>query len=280
MDRMIELANLRVHYRDRGEGPLVVLLHGWPQDSSCWRLVEPALAEHFRVVSPDLRGYGLTDKLGPFDKRTMATDLRHLVEALGYDAVRVVGHDRGARVAHRFALDHPDLLTHLVILDVAPTLETFRHGTPETARGYWHWLFHLQPDLPELLIGANLEAYLRFFFERWTVQRPVVEEAVPRYVEGFRRPGALRAALDDYRATFPDDIELDAADHAAGRRVTAPVLVLWGEQGLPAMLPVLDIWRGYAEDVRGRALPECGHFLPEEQPEVLAEELLAFLRCG
>lgn len=278
VDRMVDLPGLRMHYRESGEGRLVLLLHGWPQDSFCWRKLAPLLADEFRVVCPDLRGYGLTDKpKGGYDKRTMAADIRSLVDHLGAQTVALVGHDRGARVAHRFALDHPETVDHLAVLDVAPTLETFRHGSPETARGYWHWLFHLQPDLPEALVGHDVGTYLRFFFERWTVQRAALEDGVAHYVEAFSRPGALRAGFDDYRATFPDDVDLDAADQAAGHLVTAPVLALWGDRGLPASLPVLDIWRRYASDVTGGPIGACGHFLPEEQPVEVARRLREFL---
>ena len=278
MERSIRLPNLTMNYRDTGgEGPLVVLLHGWPQTSYCWRLVEPALAAHFRVVAPDLRGYGLSDKpVAGYDKARMAQDVRELVAALGYDSVRLVGHDRGARVAHRFALDHPEMLTHLSLLDICPTLHTFRNGTPETARGYWHWLFHMRPDLPELLVGANIEAYLRYFFEHWAVERAALEEAIPHYVTAFSRPGALRTGFEDYRAT-DTDLELDSADFEAGRRVMIPTQVLWGEHGLVGGADVLAAWRPFAPEVSGQALTGCGHFLPEEQPRVLSELLLGYL---
>ena len=278
METAIRLPDLTMNYRDNGDGPLVLLLHGWPQTSYCWRLIEPLLATQFRVVAPDLRGYGLTDKpQAGYDKRRMAQDIRDLVEALGYDRVRLVGHDRGARVAHRFALDHPEALTHLSLLDIAPTLHMFRNGTLETAQGYWHWLFHLRPDLPELLVGANIDGYLRYFFEHWTVQRRSVEDAIGHYVTEFSRPGALRAGFDDYRATIPDDLALDAADRDAGIAVQIPVQVLWGEQGLAASMDVLEVWRPYAPKVTGQPIPNCGHFLPEEQPALLTDLLLPYL---
>jgi len=163
------------------------------------------------------------------------------------------------------------------LLDIVPTRETFRRADATIARGYWHWLFHLQPDLPELLVGGNVEAYLRWFLERWTVNRPAVEEAVPEYVRAFSAPGALRAGFDDYRATFPDDLDADEASAAAGERLRMPLLVLWGAAGLPSRLPVLDIWRDYATDVRGQEIAECGHFLPEERPTEVADHLLRFL---
>ena len=269
---------IRMHYVRADSGPAVLLLHGWPQTWYCWRTVIPLLADAFTVIAPDLRGYGQSDKPpSGYDKRTMARDVRELVRGLGFERVSVVGHDRGARVGHRFGLDYPEDVDRLAVLDVVPTREMFRRPDAGIARGYWHWLFHLQHDLPELLVGANIEAYLRFFFERWTYNRPAVEEAIPEYVRAFSAPGALRAGFDDYRATFPDDMDSDDASAEEGRRLTMPVLALWGAAGLPARLPVLEIWREYAPDVRGHALPDCGHFLPEEQPAALVKELRAFL---
>jgi haloacetate dehalogenase len=268
-----------MHYQAAGdEGPLLLLLHGWPQTSHCWRhLIEP-LAERYRVVAPDLRGYGQTDKpVSGFDKRTMASDVRELARALGHDRVTLVGHDRGARVAHRYALDHPAEVEQIVFMDIIPTREMWRRLDVRTGTAYWHWLFHLQPDLPELLVGDHVEAYLSYFFQRWTYNRHGLEpEAVAEYVRAFSLPGGLRAGFDDYRASFPVDAEHDEAD--AGRRLPMPALVLWGEHGLPGTLPVLDIWREYADDVQGAAVTGSGHFLAEEQPAAVLERLRAFLR--
>ena len=281
MDRehgMVAVNGIRMHYVREGEGPPVVLLHGWPQTWFCWRLLMPLLAERFTLIAPDLRGYGLSDKpAGGFDKRTMAADVRALARELGHDRVALVGHDRGARVAHRYALDHPGEVERLAVLDVIPTRAMFARIDEQLARGFWHWLFHLQPDLPELLVVGNIDAYLRWFFERWTHNRPPVEEAVPEYVRAFSAPGALRAGFHDYRATFPDDLEADDASAAAGDKLTVPVLALWGATGLTGKLPVVDIWREYATDVDGEAIGDCGHFLPEEQPAVVADRLLRFL---
>ncbi|NYI04756.1 alpha/beta fold hydrolase [Allostreptomyces psammosilenae] len=269
---------VRLHYTQAGTGPLVVLLHGWPQTRLCWRKIWGELATRYTVVAPDLRGYGLSDKpTGGYDKRRMAADMAGLVRELGFERASVIGHDRGARVGHRWALDHPEQVERLAVLDVVPTREMFRRLDASVAAGYWHWLFHLQPDLPERLIGPDVRGYLEYFFERWTYDRHGLEpEAVDAYVRAFSRPGALRASLDDYRAQEVD-LSHDEADAQAGRRVTAPVLALWGSVGLPARLPTLEIWKEYAEHVTGAEIPRCGHFIAEERPRALLDHLDGFL---
>jgi haloacetate dehalogenase len=276
--RTVVLPNgLRMHCRIAGDGPLVILLHGWPQTGHCWRFVQPALVRAgYTVLAPDLRGYGRTDKPATgYDKRAMAEDVRQLAAVFGFDRTRVVGHDRGARVAHRYALDRPDEVSHLAVLDIVPTLAAFTRGDVNTARGYWHWLFHLQPDLPELLVGPQIDAYLRYFLERWTVQRQGLADGIDHYLEAFRQPGALRAGFDDYRAT-DQDLRHDRASADAGDRLTMPVLALWGEHGLPGSAPVVETWSEFATDVRGEMIPDCGHFLAEEQPQALVDRLLTF----
>lgn len=274
-----DVDGVRMHYLRAGEGPAVVMLHGWPESSRMWRHMLPALAERHTVVAPDLRGYGLTDAPpGGYDKRTTADDVRGLVHQLGLGPVAVVGHDRGARVAHRWGLDHPDEVSQLAALDIVPTREVVRRFDPAVAAGFWHWLFHMQPDLPELLVTGREDAYLRWFFEHWSWRREVFDaETVSGYVSDFSRPGRLRAGFDDYRATLEEDLPADEASFAAGERLTMPLLALWGAHGLVARLPVADIWREYATDVQAEALPDCGHFLPEEQPEAVAARLIAFL---
>jgi pimeloyl-ACP methyl ester carboxylesterase len=237
------------------------------------------LAERCTVIAPDLRGYGLTDKpLDGYDKRTMAGDVRALVHALGFDVVTLIGHDRGARVAHRYGLDHPDEVARLVAMDIIPTREMWRRLDVDLGRRYWHWLFHLQPDLPELLAGRDVAAYLSYFFERWTHNRDAFPpEVVDEYVRAFSRPGALRAGFDDYRASFPLDGRHDDEDAEAGRVLTMPVLALWGAEGLLGALPTEEIWRGYAPDLTAAAIPACGHFLAEEQPQAVLAQLRSFL---
>jgi haloacetate dehalogenase len=270
---------IRMHFVRQGAGPLLMLLHGWPQTSYMWRRVMPTLAQRWTVVAPDLRGYGLSDKpTWGYDKRTMAEDVRALARRLGGERVVLAGHDRGARIAHRYALDHPDEVERLILLDVIPTREVLRRMDCELAYGYWHWFFHALPDLPEALITNNLEAYLRWFFEHWAYRREVFDErTVAHYVSAFRRPGAVRAGLDDYRATLREDADADETSARAGARLAMPVLVLWGAQGLVGRLPVEAIWGPYAADLRAEAIPECGHFLAEERPDEVVERLHAFL---
>jgi haloacetate dehalogenase len=266
---------IRMYYRLQGEGPLLVLLHGWPQTGHCWRHLVGPLSREYTVLVPDLRGYGRSDlPRDGHDKRTRAEDLHQLIRALGHESATVIGHDRGARVAHRWALDHPDDIERLVVMDIIPTREMWRRMDANLARGTWHWLFHLQPDLPELLAGANTDAYIRYLIDSWA-HVPLPEEDIAEYVRAFSRPGALRAGFDDYRAAFPRDAEQDDADF--GRKITMPLLALWGEHSFLQAIDALAVWRDYAEDVTGTVIEECGHFLAEERPEIVLDELRAFL---
>jgi haloacetate dehalogenase len=267
---------IRLFYRRIGEGPLLLLLHGWPQTGRCWHRIWAPLAAAYTVVVPDLRGYGRSDKpVTGHDKRTRAEDLRQLMHQLGFARATVVGHDRGARVAHRWALDRPGDIERLVLMDIIPTREMWLRMDKDRARGSWHWLFHQQPDLPELLAGSDPGAYVRYFLERWAFV-PLPEEDIAEYVRAFSAPGALRAGFDDYRASFPLDWEHDEADF--GRKLIMPLRVLWGARSaLQRGSDPLAIWRDYAEEVSGRAIEDCGHFLAEERPDAVLEELRGFL---
>lgn len=275
-----DLAGLRLFYRRAGSGSrLLVLLHGWPQTSYCWRHLIGPLARDYTVIAPDLPGYGRSAiSATGYDKRAMAADLSQLVTTLGFATATVIGHDRGARVAHRWALDHPHQVTRLALLDVLPSRHVMTSFDRDSAAGLWHWFFHLQPDLPELLIGANVEAYLRFFFERQSLDPAAIDaRAVAEYVEAFADPGALHASLEDYRASFGTDLVADEADATAGRTLTQPLLLLWGADGGLGSADVLRIWSDYAENPDGTAISDCKHFLPEEQPGRVLDALLAFL---
>jgi haloacetate dehalogenase len=255
----------------------MVLLHGYPQTGHMWRKVMPALAERFTVVAPDLRGYGDSDRpAAGYDKRTMARDIAELIQSLGLAPVVLVGHDRGARVAHRFAVDHPALLTRLVLLDIAPTYDAFAATDQVSARVRWHWFFHQVPDLPEALTAGREDVYLRFLYRAWAGNPAAIEEeAIQEYVRCFRQPGAMRAGFEDYRAGATVDLEHDAADR--DRKVTVPTLVLWGESQRTAQArDMLGVWRARCEQVEGWPVPECGHFIPEEQPEAVVQAILKF----
>lgn len=269
--------SVRIHYRRMGAGPGLVLLHGFPQTGHCWRKVMPALAERFTVVAPDLRGYGDSDRPATgYDKRTMAADVAEVIRAHGFGAVVLVGHDRGARVAHRFALDHPTLLTHLIMLDIAPTYDILERMDYRGARARWHWFFNMVPDLPEALTAGREEIYLRFMFKGWTLNPAAIEEeAVQEYVRCFRQAGAMRAGFEDYRAA-PIDQEHDAADR--GKRVRVPTLVLWGGGRAPQVHDMLAAWKPRCERVDGWAVPDSGHFIPEEQPQAVIDAILKFVR--
>jgi len=269
--------HVRIHYRRLGQGPGLVLLHGYPQTGHMWRKVMPALAERFTVVAPDLRGYGDSDRpRGGYDKRTMAADVADVVTTLGLGPALLVGHDRGARVAHRFALDHPTLLTRLVLLDIAPTYDVFAGMDQTSARARWHWLFHQVPDLPEALTAGREEVYLRYMYRAWALNPAAIEEeAVQEYVRCFRQPGAMRAGFEDYRAGATVDLEHDGADR--DKKIAVPTLVLWGAGRTAQAADMLSVWRARcAARVEGRAVPDSGHFIPEEQPAAVIDAILRF----
>jgi haloacetate dehalogenase len=275
--RYVRANGIRVHAWVGGEGPALVLLHGYPQSGIMWRKVAPALARRFSVVVPDLRGYGDSDKpRDGFDKKTMAADIHGVMQALGHARYRVVGHDRGARVSHRLALDHADAVERLSLLDIVPTHTLFRDTGRELAAAYWHWFFFQVPDLPEVMIGATPEPFLRNMFRALSAEAGAIEEAAfAEYLRVFMLPGTIRCGLEDYRAAAKQDFADDEADLAL--RVTCPVQILWGEFGkMHTLFDVLATWRDKANDVRGRPLP-CGHFIPEEAPAALLAELEPFL---
>jgi len=276
--RVVRANGIRLNTWLGGRGAPVLMLHGYPQTGQMWRKVTPRLLNEFNVVCPDLRGYGDSDKpRDGYDKRTMAQDIHLLMESLGHKRYAVVGHDRGARVAHRLALDHSDAVSRLCVLDIVPTHTVFRDAGRELAAAYWHWFYFQVPDLPELMIGAAPEAFLRYMLRGLTFRAGAIEEPmVQEYLRAFTLPGTIRAGLEDYRAAASRDFEDDERDLAL--RVRCPVLAIWGEQGkMHALFDVLATWREKAQDVRGRALP-CGHFIPEEAPEELVTELRQFLR--
>jgi haloacetate dehalogenase len=275
--RTIRANGIRLNAWIGGKGAPAVLLHGYPQTAQMWRKVAPQLLTDHTIVCPDLRGYGDSDKpRDGYDKRTMARDIHLLMESLGHKRYAVVGHDRGARVAHRLALDYPDAVTRLCVLDIVPTHTVFRDAGKELAAAYWHWFFFLTPDLPELMLGAVPEAFLRHMLRALTARAGAIEEPMlQEYLRAFTLPGTIRAGLEDYRAAATRDCEDDERDLAV--KVRCPLLAIWGEYGkMHTLFDVLATWREKAADVRGRPLP-CGHFIPEEAPAELLAELRPFL---
>ncbi len=265
-----------------GEGPPLLLLHGYPQTSAIWHRVAPDLAETYTVVCADLRGYGRSHKPptqrdhGPYSKRAMAGDMAALMSALGFERFSIAGHDRGGRVAHRLALDHPDRVTALATLDIAPTREMYAEARSAFAQSYWHWYWLSQPaPFPETLIGADPDFFwLKKCGSGSAGMAPFQWEALNEYLSAFRDPAVIHATCEDYRAARTIDIAHDDAD--AGRKVTAPLLALWGAQGaIQRHFDCLDLWRRRAERASGQALPG-GHYLPEELPRAVSQALIAF----
>jgi haloacetate dehalogenase len=268
-----------------GSGPPLLLLHGHPQTRAIWHRVAPTLAQHHTLVMADLRGYGDSSKPpgapdhANYAKRLMALDQLALMRSLGFEQFDVLAHDRGARVAHRLALDHPQAVRRLVLLDIAPTLAMYEQTSEAFARAYWHWFFLIQPaPLPERLIEADPAAYVRDVMGRRSAGlAPFDERALAEYQRCLALPGAAHGLCEDYRAAAGIDLLHDRADRDAGRLLTMPLLALWGEDGVVhRCFKPLDEWRLAATDVRGRALP-CGHYIAEEAPQALLAQVLPFL---
>jgi haloacetate dehalogenase len=281
--RCIAAEGVEISCRVGGAGPPLLLLHGYPETHACWHRLAPRLAESFFVVLPDLPGYGDSEFLEPDDdnrryaKRHTATIMVGLMRTLGHDRFVLVGHDRGARVAYRLALDRPDSVARLALFDILPTIEEWAGFDKDEALATFHWPFLAQRDeLPERLIAGAPDFFLEHLMRRWAGDpRLIAPEALAEYLRCFRRESVIRATCADYRAGATVDVEHDAADRAAGRRIVCPLLVLWGA-GRRDLLPA---WRRWAGDVRGAALP-CGHFLQEEAPHAVLAHLLPFLQAA
>jgi haloacetate dehalogenase len=265
------------------DAPALLLLHGYPQTHAIWHKVAPGLAQRFNVVATDLRGYGDSGKppSSPeheaYSKREMAKDQVEAMRRLGFERFFLAGHDRGGRVAHRLAVDHPQQVAKLAVLDIAPTLAMYEQTNEAFARAYWHWFFLIVPaHLPERMIEADPKLYLRRKMgEGAAGMKPFAPEAWAEYERCFTS-GAIHASCEDYRAAATIDLVHDRADREAGRRVRAPLLALWGAHGVvERCFKPLDEWRRVADDVRGHALP-AGHYLPEEVPNLVAGELERF----
>jgi len=280
-EAVVDTGEASIHLHRGGSGPPLLLLHGHPETHAMWHRVAPALAEDFTVVAATLRGYGRSSKPAstpdhePYSKRAFARDQIEVMRQLGYERFAVAGHDRGGRTAYRMALDRPDVVTRLAVLDIVPTVEMWDAMDMRLAMENWHWFFLAQPEpLPEDLIGANVDAYyFRAGRERFH------PDALAEYVRAIHDPATVHAICEDYRAGATYDRDADEADRRAGRRIGCPVLVLWSAREDLDPLDPLSIWRRWADDVRGEGL-DGGHFLAEELPQETARGLRDFFLEG
>ena len=262
--------------------PPLILLHGYPQTSAMWHGVAPILARSFQVVCLDLRGYGKSEKPVsnsthyPYSKRAMAQDVVAVMNNLGHKKFLVGAHDRGARVAHRLGLDHPDSVEAMVLLDIAPTREMYAGTTSDFARAYWHWFFLIQPHpLPEQIISKDPEAFWKLkCFNQARGENPFSTEALEEYLTAFKQSDTIHSSCEDYRAAASIDIEHDDADQ--GKKLSMPVLALWAKLGvIESCFNALELWRLRADKVEGEAL-EAGHYMAEEIPEEVAKRMSEF----
>jgi haloacetate dehalogenase len=282
---VVQVGETTVFLRRGGQGPALVLLHGFPETHVAWRAVASLLARQFTVILPDLPGYG--DSTGPepdllherYSKRAMAATIVEAMSKLGLSTFAVVGHDRGARVAYRLALDHPKRVSALAVLDIIPTLDMAERMTYETARQMANWFLLAMPSpVPEDLIARNANDYLEYIVDAWGGSDVIAPEAFAEYARCFRNPRTLRGICEEYRAGDTVDIEYDRADRVAARRITCPLLALWQKDGLMEQFgDPLTIWRVWADTVTGDAIPG-GHFMMEESPERIAGALRQFLK--
>jgi haloacetate dehalogenase len=279
---------VRLNARVAGGGEPLLLLHGHPQTHAMWHRVAPQLAQRFRVVLMDLRGYGdsgrpaAAEASANYSKREMALDAMHVMRQLGIERFQVLAHDRGARVAHRLAADHPGAVERLMLLDIAPTLAMYRNTTEAFARAYWHWFFLIQPTaLPQALIESDPVRYIRSVMgSRHAGMEAFAPEAFEQYERCIAIAGTAQAIVADYRASAGIDLAHDEADVAAARKLQQPLRVLWGEHGaVGRCFDVMALWRERAQQVTGRSLP-CGHYIAEEAPELLLQEALSFFRSN
>ncbi len=280
---IIDVGDAKLNLKIGGDGPALLLLHGFPQTHVHWHAIAPLLKPHFTLVIPDLRGYG--ESVGPgrdpehknYSKRTMARDMASLMTNLGHDRFLLAGHDRGARVAYRLTLDYPDRVSRLAIIDTIPTLDTWELMDMEVAISAFHWPFLAQPaPLPERLIGNDPDFFLNHLLDRWAGSPGALDKAaVAQYTKHFRKPSVLEAMAEDYRAGATIDLEHDRADRKEGNKISCPVIVPWGRR-YTGESP-LAIWKSWAEDVRDVCL-DCGHFVAEEEPESCAAVLIEFFK--
>lgn len=283
--RRVDVDDVTISCAIRGAGPPVLLLHGYPENHLIWRDVAPDLAENHTVVLADLRGYGQSDKPVPdaaglvYSKRSMACDQVGLMRQLGFSQFDLVSHDRGARVAHRLALDYPDAVTGLTVLDIVPTRHVFHNMSRTVALKNYHWFFLAAGNgIPGHMIAADPGYWIRGLVGQLIGEGArITPEVMDDYIRCFHDPGTVAGSCADFRSSLGPDLAQDDETFAAGQKVECPLLVLWGTSGMvgPGYDP-LGIWQQYATDVSGSALA-TGHFVPEEAPESVSAALLKFV---
>ncbi|MQX36304.1 alpha/beta fold hydrolase [Roseospira navarrensis] len=285
-ENTLRIGETDVYHVTAGEGPPLLLLHGYPQTHRAWRAVAERLADRFTVILPDLPGYGRSRGPAPdpgnvaYSKRAMARTMVGLMAALGHETFHVAGHDRGGRVAYRLCLDHPRAVRRLAVVDILPTSDVWAMMTAKRALATHHWLFLAQPaPVPERMISADPALYIGHLLDRWVGRiRPLDPEDRAAYIAQFEDPAVVAATCADYRAGATVDWALDEADRRAGRRILCPTTVIWGTGYLADKMgqSPLTTWRNWCEQATETALP-CGHFVMEEAPDACADALRAFM---
>lgn len=279
-----EVDGAAINYVINGSGPPLLLLHGYPQTHIIWHKIAPELAKKYTVIASDLRGYGnsskpvTTETHRPYSKRAMAKDQVQLMQQLGFGRFMLVGHDRGGRVGHRLALDYPNVVEKLVVMDIAPTYTMYKTTDMDFAKSYYHWFFLIQPyNIPEQMIGADPLYFLTKKFGQWGRDSGAfTKEAFAEYLRCLT-PETIHASCEDYRASASIDLNHDQIDLDKGNKIACKMLALWGDKGFVGRkYDVLEEWRKWCDNVTGFSLP-CGHYLPEEAPKETLAALLDFL---